>query len=178
MKFGDVMRGDVTLDALVAEHKDRPPNPNWINITHFDWQVDWAVTTRAGTSNARSSKAPTMGNVTITKETDNASTDFLDAITRNRRINNPQGETCIIRFLSTGQGNKIGEMRYQEFTFYETLVSQILYSADGENRPTEKIQMNFTGMEMNVWPREAGNTVRVLGLAPPFERYNKIPASK
>src|SRR5690348_11600356 len=112
MKFGDIV-GDATLDAA----KD------WINIHHFDWTITWAVTTRAGTNGPRDAKTPSMGEITIIKDTDNASRYLLDAITRNK-FSNPKGEICCIRFMAAGQGDKLGEMLYQEFTLYDALITQ------------------------------------------------------
>jgi len=170
MKFGDTIKGDATLAAV----KD------WINISHFEWQIDWAVTTRAGTDGPRDAKTPTMGQVTIKKETDNATRYLLDAITRNK-FSSAKGETCVIRFLSTGQGDNINEMIYQEFTLYEALITQIHFASEGD-RATEVMQINFTGIEMKIWPRGLRNMSRDNPNAPAapviFDRYNKIASSK
>ncbi len=58
MKFGDTIKGDASLAAV----KD------WINISHFEWSVTWAVTTRASASGTRDAKAPTVNEITIKKE--------------------------------------------------------------------------------------------------------------
>ncbi len=170
MKFGDTIKGDATLAAV----KD------WINIDFFQWKIDWAVTTRAGTSGPRDAKTPTMNQVTIHKDTDNSSRYLLDSITRNN-YSNPKGETCVIRFLSTGQGNNINEMIYQEFTFYESLITSINFNSEGD-RAVETILINFTGIEMKVWPHGLANMSRDNPDAPAapliFDRYNKVPASK
>ena len=170
MKYGDTIKGDASLAAV----KD------WINITNFDWQVTWAVTTRAGTNGPRDTKTPTMNEVTIKKETDSSSRYLLDAITRNN-YSNPKGETCVIRFLSTGQGDNIDEMIYQEFTLYEALITQMHFNSATGDRATEELHINFTGIEMKVYPRGAGNMARDNPTQPGvpliFERYNKV-ASK
>jgi type VI secretion system secreted protein Hcp len=170
MKFGDTIKGDATLKAV----------EDWINISHLDWTISWAVTTRAGTNGPRDAKTPTMNEVTIKKETDNSSRYLLDAITRNL-FSSAKGETCIIRFLSTGQGDDIDQMIYQEFTLFETLITQIQFTSDGD-RPIEEIKLNFTGIEMKVWPHGRGNMSRDNPDAPAvpltFDRYNKVSASK
>jgi len=170
MKFGDTIKGDASLAAV----KD------WINITHAEWKIDWAVTTRAGTDGARDAKNPTINPLTIFKETDSSTRYLLDAITRNN-YSNPKGETCVIRFLSTGQGDDINQMLYQEFTFYESLITSIAFNSAAGDRAVETIIMNFTGVEMKVYPRGAGNMARDNPTAPGvpliFERYNKV-ASK
>jgi type VI secretion system secreted protein Hcp len=165
MKFGN-LKGDATLAAV----KD------WINISHFEWSVTWAVTTRASASGTRDAKAPTVNEISIKKETDNSSRYLLDAITRNN-YSNPKGETCTIRFLSTGQGDDIDEMIYQEFILYESLITSITYNSEGD-RAVETVKLNFTGVEMKVWPRGLGNMSRdnrTVPVAVIFERYNKTP---
>lgn len=169
MKFGDI-KGDSTLEAV----KD------WINISYFMWKIDWAVTTRAGTDGPRDAKNPNIGELTIHKECDGSSRYLLDGITRNT-YSSPKGENCIVRFLSTGQGNKIAEMIYQEFTFFDSLITAITFESQGD-RPIETMTMNFTGIEMKVWPHGRGgmsrDDPRMPAAALTFERYNKVPAKK
>jgi hypothetical protein len=72
-------------------------------------------------------------------------------------------------------------MLYQEFTFYESLITSIAFNSAAGDRAVETIIMNFTGVEMKVYPRGAGNMARDNPTAPGvpliFERYNKV-ASK
>ena len=118
MQFGKTIKGDATLEAV----KD------WININSFQWKIDWAVTTRAGTDGPRDAKAPNIGELTIKKESENSSRYLLDGITRNT-YSSPKGENCIIKFLATGQGNDINQMVYQEFTFFESLITSIQFDS-------------------------------------------------
>jgi type VI secretion system secreted protein Hcp len=170
MQFGTTIKGDATLEAV----------DGWININSFQWKIDWSVTTRAGTDGPRDSKHPHIGELTIKKESDNSSRYLLDAITRNT-YSSPKGEDCVIRFLSTGQGRNINEMIYQEFTFFESLITSIQFDSSGD-RPVETITLNFTGIAMKVWPHGRGNMSRDDPKAPAaaviFDRYNKIPAKR
>ena len=170
MQFGKTIKGDATLEAL----------DGWINIHSFSWKIHWSVTTRAGMNGPRDAKHPSIDELTIKKESDNSSRYLLDAITRNT-YSNPKGEDCVIRFLSTGQGSNINEMIYQEFTFYDSLITSVQFDSSGD-RPVETITLNFTGIAMKVWPHGRGNMSREDPKAPAaaviFDRYNKIPAKR
>ena len=170
MKFGDTIKGDATLEAV----KD------WIIINSFQWKIDWAVTTRAGTNGPRDAKNPNIGELTIKKDSDHSSRYLLDGITRNKYVS-PKGEDCIINFLATGQGDNIDQMLYHQFTFYESLITSIQFDSQGD-RPIETMTLNFTGIEMKVWPHGRGNMsrddVRMPATPVIFERYNKVPAKK
>jgi type VI protein secretion system component Hcp len=162
LQFGPI-HGDATLAALGHDH--------WININSFEWKIDWAVTTRAKLKDsARDSKHPTIGEFTISKETDRATTGLLDAITR-QKLSNPKGETCKIRFLTTGSGQHINQMIIQEFIFHESLITEMSFSSKGD-RPSETIKINFTAVEMKVWPTPESNTKEAPLSFPCFPKIN------
>ena len=157
MKYGDI-EGDATLSGY----------QNWINLLHFNWQVDWTIASRATIkSGTRDNKHPKMGDITIKKETDAATKDLLEAICRPK---NPHGEKCVIRFQTTGQDPLPDDSYYLEYIFHESLITSISYASEGD-RPTEVIVINFTGVEMNVW---ALNTSNEWAGPYRFQRYNKV----
>lgn len=170
MKFGPVkgdaiVPGDATLAALMKGTRQE-----WINISHFDWKVDWAVTTRAKIQgSARDSKHPDINEFTIHKATDSATTGMLDGITRQQILKNPKGEDCTIRFLSTGAGEKLEDMLFQEFIFHESLITSVAFASEGD-QTTETIKINFTGVEMKVWSLDESNTKQGPFIFPCFQK--------
>lgn len=140
MQFGSIA-GDATLKGFEG----------WINLHHFDWNVDWNITTRADLEKAaRDAKRPKVDEVTVKKEVDQASVELLKHMFH---LNTP--EKCIIRFVRTGMPGRI----YLEYVFYNTLITKLTTaSVDSEDtRPIETVKLNFTEVEMSVYSTDTSN---------------------
>jgi type VI secretion system secreted protein Hcp len=163
MKYGSI-EGDVTQ----AGYK------KWIAITSFQWQVTWAVTTRASVKQdgTRNGLHPQLGDITIIKDSDNASADLLTEVCTS---NIPK--CCTIRFVRTTNHSDPDRQHYQEYIFYNCLITDITTHATGDEkqeRPAETIKINFTAVEMKIYSLTEAN-IRVK-VPQQFGRYDKIEA--
>jgi type VI secretion system Hcp family effector len=169
MKYGSIM-GDATQAGF----------DGWINVIHFEWLIDWQITTRAGVQgNTRDAKRPKIGEFTIKKEADGASTDLVAAICTS---NKP--ETCTITFVRTGGidipliGLHIPD-KFVEFKFDGALITHFDTSAGlGESeRPIEVFKFNFTEFKLDVWSLEKENVRQAPKSFGPYSVPEDKPAS-
>jgi type VI secretion system Hcp family effector len=148
MKYGSI-EGDATQAGFEG----------WINVSHFDWQIQYTITNRAGLQhNTRDAKRPKIEEFTINKEVDGATTDLVAAICTS---NKP--ETCTIAFVRTGGidipliGLHIPE-KFVEFQFNGTLITLFKTSAEDKmERPIETLKFNFTEFKFAVWSLDKEN---------------------
>jgi type VI secretion system secreted protein Hcp len=149
MKYGSI-KGDATHAGF----------DGWINVIHFEWLIDWQIANRAAVQgNTRDARRPKIGEFTIKKEADGASTDLLAAICTS---NKP--ETCTITFVRTGGidipliGLFIPD-KYVEYQFNAALITHFDTNAGlGEaERPIETFKFNFTEFKLDVWSLEKEN---------------------
>jgi type VI secretion system secreted protein Hcp len=159
--------GDIPGDATQAGHEE------WINVDHFNWNAEWTISNRAKVTNkTRDNKHPALHDVTIRKQIDAASKHLLDAVCRPK---DTRGETCIIRFLIisalTEKDADPDRQRYLEYKFHNSLITHVSVEADSDKRPTETVIINFTAVEMCVWPLHRTNE-----RLPPlrFDRFDKV----
>jgi type VI secretion system secreted protein Hcp len=158
MEFGSIV-GDATLEGVKG----------WINLNHFEWHIDWNLTTRADLHAAsRDAKRPKVDEVTVKKLADRASADLLKAVFT---LNKP--ETCRIRFVRTDMPGR----PYLEYTFYNTLITKLDSSADNDDRPTETIKLNFTEVEMCIFSTDtSGNDATKVPYR--FPKYSILEETK
>jgi type VI secretion system Hcp family effector len=167
MKYGSI-KGDATQAGFGG----------WINIIHFEWKIDWQITTRAGVKVTRDAKRPKIDEITVKKEADGASPGLLAALCTS---NKP--ETCTISFVRTGGidipliGLHIPD-KYVEFQFNGALITH--FGADagvGEaERPIETFKFNFMEFKLDVWSLEKENVRQVPKSFGPYSIHEDKPA--
>jgi type VI secretion system Hcp family effector len=168
MKYGSI-KGDATQAGFEG----------WINVHHFEWKVNWQITTRAGVhGNTRDAKRPKFDEFTIKKETDSASTDLLAALCTS---NKP--ENCTITFVRTGGfdipliGLHIPD-KYVEFQFNGALITHFdTLGVTEAQRPIEGFNFNFTEFKLDVWSLEQENVRQVPKSFGPYSVPEDKPAS-
>jgi type VI secretion system secreted protein Hcp len=136
LKFGKV-KGNVTE----AGHKD------WIEVSSVQWGVGRGISTPVGSTANREASAPSVSEVTITKQMDMASTDmFMESVKGNK------GEEVKIDIVSTGNPPRV----FCTYTLSNALVSGYSVSTGGD-RPTESLSLNFTKLEFKYVPSTTEN---------------------
>lgn len=123
---------------------------NWINIIHFDWTIDWPITTRAGVKNdlTRDGNHPQVHEIHIQKYADRATTRLIREICKS---NTPR--LCRLHFLRTDNTAHT----YMEYDFYESLITQWSISTDPAQNPIETVHINFKAFEVCFFPTDEGN---------------------
>jgi type VI secretion system secreted protein Hcp len=137
LKFGKV-KGNVTETG----HKD------WIEVSSVQWGVGRGISTPVGSTANREASAPSVSEVTITKQMDMASTDmFMESVKGNK------GEEVKIDIVSTGNPPRV----FCTYTLSNALVSGYSVSTGGD-RPSESISLNFTKLEFKYTPSTTENS--------------------
>lgn len=134
----DGIEGDVTHES----HK------NWIDVSSLQFGVGRAISTPSGRAANRESSEPSISEITMTRELDKSSPKlFIEAVT------GKVGRKVQIDFVSTGSPGNI----YLTYTLTDTMVSGYSVSANGNDRPTESISLNFAKIEMKYTPHDANH---------------------
>ena len=150
MKFGSI-DGDATLQAY----------DDWINISYFEWHVDWPITTRAAVkADLRGGKHPALSFITVKKHADSASPGLLNAVCRS---NTPR--MCGFHFIRT---DDIGYC-YMEYRFYEALIIHWQMSTGEDGVPAEEVHISFTAFEMSFYPADEENVVKKMLRVPHYD---------
>ncbi len=126
------IKGDVTA----AEHE------GWVELNSFQWGVGRGISSPTGAAADRESSAPSVSEVTCTKEQDKATVKLLNEALQG------EGKTVIIDFVKTDKGKL---EKFLTFTLTNTMISGYSMSSGGE-RPSESLSLNFTKVEMKVTP--------------------------
>ena len=133
MKYDNLaVKGDVTEES----HKD------WVELNSFQWGVGRGISSPTGASADRESSAPSVSEITCTKDQDKATVKLLDAALQG------EGKDVVIEFTKTDKGNL---ETYITFTLSNTMISGYSMSSGGD-RPSESLSLNFTKIEMKVVP--------------------------
>jgi type VI secretion system secreted protein Hcp len=119
--------GDVTADG----------HAGWVELNSFQWGVGRGISSPTGASADRESSAPSVSEVSITKDTDKSSTKLLNEALQG------EGQTVQIDFCKTDQGNL--EV-YLTLTLSDCMISGYSASSGGDN-PSESLSLNFTKVE-------------------------------
>lgn len=148
----DGIQGDVTESG----------HTKWIEVSSFQWGVGRGISSPVGGSEDRESSAPSVSEVTVTKDNDVASVKLLNEALQG------EGKTVKFDFCRT---EKSKLQVYLQLTLTNAMVSGFSTSSGGD-RPTESVSLNFTKVEYKVTPMAAagdpGNPATVtydLGLA-------------
>jgi type VI secretion system secreted protein Hcp len=123
------IKGDVTATGW----------ENWIEVSSFQFGVGRGIASPTGGSADRESSAPSVSEITITKDQDTSTGPMLTAALQG------EGVTVIIDFVKTSQGQLA---KYMEYTLTNTLISGFSTSSGGD-RLTESVSLNFTKIQVD-----------------------------
>jgi type VI secretion system secreted protein Hcp len=126
----------------------------WIPLKDFHWQADRAITNRAGKGSAPQTRGPVTPNlheVTVVKDIDGASCDLFQSLCEDTK-----GVDCTIVFVRTGDPGEI----YLKYKLKNALIQDINVNVQKEERPTEKLTLNYTDIELSVWRIDEQNVAQ------------------
>ena len=106
--------GDVTADGWVG----------WIELNSFQFGVGRGIASPTGGSADRESSAPSVAEITITKDQDSSTGPLVTEALQG------EGVTVIIDFVKTSQGQLV---KYMEYTLTNTMISGWSTSSGGED---------------------------------------------
>jgi type VI secretion system secreted protein Hcp len=119
----------------------------WIELNSFQWGVGRGISSPTGGSNDRESSAPSVSEITITKDQDVATVPLINESFQG------EGQTVIIDFCKTDKGQL---QVYLTFTLTNTMISGYSVSSGGD-RPSESLSLNFTKIEVKSTQMDATN---------------------
>ena len=135
----DGVPGDVTAEG----------HEKWIELNSVQWGVGRGISSPTGASADRESSAPSVSEITVTKDTDASSPKLLNEALQG------EGKKVVIDFCKTDKGKL--EV-YLTITLENTMVSGYSLSSGGD-RPSESVSLNFTKVEFkNTGMGAAGET--------------------
>ena len=135
LKYGSI-KGETTAEAF----KDL------ITVLSVDWNVSREISSHTGTAMDRESSSARLGDITITKLQDSASSYLFEEATI--------GKGLPAIFHITKQGDKVEEIMKIELT--DAMISSYSVSVQGD-RPVETITISYTEMMMTVTPTDDKN---------------------
>jgi type VI secretion system secreted protein Hcp len=123
----DKIKGSVTEAGHVG----------WVALTSFNWGVGRGIGSPTGHSANREASAPSVSEITVSKQMDKSSFAFLQEALKGTGIE------ATIHFTVTDAG----KMRtYAEYKLANCMISGYSVSSGGD-RPTESLSINFTKVE-------------------------------
>jgi type VI secretion system secreted protein Hcp len=129
MKYGSI-QGDATQKGYEG----------WINLTTFDWGLErHFAKDQTGRAFNREATQAQMQRCTVSKEVDHSSGAILEAVATHFK-----SEKCEIVFLRTGNPGE----PYLTFTLTDALISKLDVVLSAPERPTEKLEIDFTELEI------------------------------
>ena len=130
MKYANI-KGEVT-----AKKWDK-----WFEVDSFQWGIGRSITQVGGGGiSKRESSTPDVSEITVTKQTDAATTDLLKEVLGAKMDNKVQ-----IDFTRTGQKGE--EEPWLQLTLTDAAVSGFSMSSGGE-RASESLSLNYTKIEV------------------------------
>lgn len=126
MQFGSI-QGDVT----------ETNHTQWIELNSLQWGVGRGVSSPTGSSADRESSAPSVSEITVTKDNDAASNGILSEALQGDGSN---GATVTIDMCRTDKGQLVV---YQKIVLSNVIISGFSTSSGGD-RPSESLSLNFT----------------------------------
>jgi type VI secretion system secreted protein Hcp len=133
------VKGDVTAEG----YKD------WIELGSFQFGVGRGISSPTGGSADRESSAPSLSEITITKEQDSSTGPLVTEALQG------EGVTVIIDFVKTSSG-KLD--KYMEYKLTNAMISGWSTSSGGD-RPSESISLNFTKIEVDPTTMDAAGKI-------------------
>jgi type VI secretion system secreted protein Hcp len=125
------VKGDATADG----------HANWIELNSFQWGVGRGISSPTGGAKDRESSAPSISEITVTKDQDAATGKLLTEAYQG------EGVKVVIDFCKT-DGGKLET--YLTYELEDTMISGFSCSSGGE-RPSESLSLNF--VTINVVPK-------------------------
>lgn len=125
--------GDVTTQGFDKQ----------IEVHSFQWGVGRGVGAPTGASGNREASTPSVSEITVTKNLDNASGGLLK-----EALSSGGKATLVISFVRTDGS---GADTYLEVTLTDTMISGYSLSSGGD-RPTESLSFNFVKIEVKFTP--------------------------
>jgi type VI secretion system secreted protein Hcp len=122
--------GDVTADGHEA----------WVELNSFGFMVGRTITSPVGASADRESSAPTIGEISVTKDSDVSSSKLFTESLQG------EGQTVQIDFCKTDKGDM--EV-YNTYILTNCMISGFSVSSGG-GRPSESLTLSFTKVELKV----------------------------
>ena len=111
----------------------------WIELNSFKWGLNRSISTVVGSSDDREASAPSVREISVTKDCDVASTSLM------QEALSGFGKTVQIDFARTAKGQLDV---YLTLTLTNTMISGYSHSSDGgDGRPSESLSLNFTKFE-------------------------------
>lgn len=123
------VKGDVTATNYVG----------WIELNSFQFGVGRGISSPTGGSADRELSAPSVSEITVTKDQDSSTGPLLTAALQG------EGVTVIIDFVKTSSGQLT---KYMEYTLTNTMISGFSTSSGGD-RPSESFSLNFTKVQVD-----------------------------
>jgi type VI secretion system secreted protein Hcp len=121
----------------------------WIELNSFQFGVGRGISSPTGGSADRESSAPSVSEITVTKDQDSSTGPLVTASLQG------EGVTVIIDFVKTSSGQLA---KYMEYTLTNTMISGWSTSSGGD-RPSESISLNFTKIQVDPTTIDAQGTI-------------------
>lgn len=136
MKFGSV-NGDVETDGYAK----------WIELGSCQFGAGRGISSPTGSGARREASAPSLSEVTVTKQFDQTSNAMFEASTQGTK-----GTKAEIAFTRSGVGTSSGkQIELLRLTLTESLISGYSMSSGGD-RPSESLSLNYTKIELKYTP--------------------------
>ncbi len=135
----DGIKGSVTE----TKHKD------WIQLNSFQWGVGRAISSPVGNTSDRESSAPSLSEISVTKELDIASVGLF-----HMSLGGAEGKDVTLDFVQTG--TKEAGRVYLQLKLSQVLISGYSVSSGGD-RPSESVSLNYTKIHEEYTPAPAEN---------------------
>lgn len=127
------------IDGAVTEAS----HDKWIDCSSLQWGSARSIASTTGSTRNREASQPSISEVNITKEMDEASPYlFLESVVG-------KGKTVNIHMVQTGGGGELET--YMEYDLENCLVSNYTVSSGGD-RPIENVALSFTKLVMRYIP--------------------------
>jgi type VI secretion system secreted protein Hcp len=131
LKYGTDIKGE----SIAEGHKG---SDGWIEINRVQWGCGRGISTPVGGSGKREASAPSVSEITITKQMDSTSLKLAKEALVGKAV------TANIELVETGE-NQLETFLTINLT--NCLISGYSYSSGG-GRPSESLSLNFTKIEM------------------------------
>ena len=139
MKYGDI-QGDSTQKGYEG----------WINLTSFDWGLErHFAQDQVGRAFNREAAQAQMHRCHVSKDVDHSSGEILKTVATHFK-----SEKCEIVFVRTGNPGE----PYLKFALTDALISQLDVNSGQPERPTEKLEIDFTELEIECKTLDESNT--------------------
>lgn len=121
---------------------------SWIELNSFQFGLGRGIASPTGGSADRESSAPSISEISITKDQDSSTGPLVTAALQG------EGVTVVIDFVKTSQGQLV---KYMEYTLTNAMISGWSTSSGGD-RPSESLSLNFTKFEVDPTTIDATGT--------------------